>query len=136
MCKLRVLWEACGPYHCYDSVESVGPSHPADALVASPPCLIFSKANRTSTAADRDQAARAQVGQLRRVVELLAPRLVVLEQTDGLRTHCPLAYEVFLGLWAGLPYLVFHSSVDAHDCGGTHHRSRLIWVAVRMDCVR
>jgi hypothetical protein len=131
--KLRVLWESHGPHHCYSTVESVGALYPADVLVASPPCLIFSKANRTSTLDDRDRTARAQVGQLRRVVELLAPRLVVLEQTDGLRTHSPDAYGLFLAMWAGLPYRAFHSPVDAHECGGTHYRSRLIWVAVRMD---
>ena len=61
---------------------------------------------------------------------------MVLEQTDGLRTHSPDAYGLFLEMWAGLPYRAFHSPVDAHECGGTHYRSRLIWVAVRMDCLR
>ena len=133
--KLRVLWEACGPYQCYDSVEAVDGCYPADVLVASPPCLVFSKANRVSTVDDQDRAARAQVGEIRRVIVELAPRLIILEQTSGLRSHCPSSYDVFLGLWAGLPYRVFHSVVDAYDCGGSHHRERLIWVAIRLDSV-
>jgi hypothetical protein len=132
--KLRVLWEAYGPHRCYASVEEVDGSHPADALVASPPCLIFSKANRVSTTAGQGAAAEGQVGQIRRAILLLAPRLVLLEQTDGLKTHCPDAYELFEGLWVGLPYRVYLSVVDARDtCGGSHHRARLVWVAIRED---
>ena len=129
--KTRVLWESHAPHRCYGSVEAVDGSHPADGVVASPPCLIFSKANRTSTLQAKEAEADAQVGQIRRIVMLLAPRFVLLEQTDGLRTHCPTAYEKFKSLWIGLPYRLYHSTVDAHDtCSGSHHRARLIWVAV------
>jgi site-specific DNA-cytosine methylase len=66
------------------------------------------------------------------VVGLLAPRAIIIEQTEGLQTHCALAYAEYLTLWDGLGYRVYHSLVDAHDtCGASHHRSRLIWVAVR-----
>ena len=76
--------------------------------------------------------ARGQVAVLRRVVRLLTTRAVILEQTAGLRSHCVLAYEEYLSMWDGLGYRVFHSPVDAHDtCGASHHRSRLIWVALR-----
>ena len=126
-----MLWESHAPHRCYGSVEAVDGSHPADGVVASPPCLIFSKANRTSTLQAKEAEADAQVGQIRRIVMLLAPRFVLLEQTDGLRTHCPTAYEKFKNLWIGLPYRLYHSTVDAHDtCSGSHHRARLIWVAV------
>ena len=78
------------------------------------------------------KAAQEQTGELRRVTELLAPSVVIIEQTSGLRTHCREAYEIYAELWAGTPYRVFHSTVDAaRDCGGTHTRERLIWVAVR-----
>ena len=87
-----MLWESHAPHRCYDSVEAVGGTHPAEGVVASPPCLIFSKANRASTLRAKEDAADEQVGQIRRIVMLLAPRFVLLEQTDGLRTHCPTAY--------------------------------------------
>ena len=130
--KLRVLWESFGPDRCYADVADVDGCYPADVLVASPPCLVFSKANRTSTAASQLETARAQVSSIRRVVGLLAPRAIVIEQTEGLRTHCGLAYAEYLALWEGLGYRVYHSLVDARNtCGASHHRSRLIWVAVR-----
>ena len=44
--KLRVLWESFGPDRCYSDVSEVDGCYPADVLVASPPCLVFSKANR------------------------------------------------------------------------------------------
>ena len=132
--KTRVLWEAYAPHRCYESVEVVDGSYPADCLVASPPCLVFSKANRVSTLSDKETTAVAQVAQLRRVIMMLAPRLVLIEQTDGMRTHCPSAHATFQGLWSGLPYRVYHSTVDARDiCGGSHHRARLIWVAILED---
>jgi hypothetical protein len=132
--KTRVLWEAYAPHRCYESVEVVDGSYPADCLVASPPCLVFSKANRVSTLSDKEATAVAQVAQLRRVITMLAPRLVLIEQTDGMRTHCPSAHATFQGLWSGLPYRVYHSTVDARDiCGGSHHRARLIWVAILED---
>jgi len=129
--KLRVLWESFGPDRCYTDVADVDGHYPAEALVASPPCLVFSKANRTSTPESQESAARGHVTDLRRAIRLLRPHVVVIEQTEGLRTHCRLAYEVYLGLWEGLGYRVYHDVVDAHDtCGGSHHRSRLIWVAL------
>ena len=129
--KLRVLWESFAPDRCYSDVCEVDGCYPADILVASPPCLVFSKANRTSTVESQVDTARGQVAALRRAVRLLAPRAVILEQTSGLRSHCVLAYEEYLSMWDGLGYRVFHSPVDAHDnCGASHHRSRLIWVAL------
>ena len=50
--------------------------------------------------------ARGQVAVLRRAVRLLAPRAVILEQTEGLRSHCVLAYREYLSMWDGLGYRV------------------------------
>ena len=62
---------------------------------------------------------------------LLKPLAVIIEQSDGLRTHCPLGYQLFLDMWQDTPYQVHHSVLDAHaDCGGSHTRARLIWVCV------
>ena len=132
--KSAVLREAYGPRRCFSSAEAIDGSHPADILVSSPPCLVFSRANRVSTAADQVEEATRQVAELERVVVLLAPKVVLLEQTAGLGSHCHAAYAIFTALWERLPYRVFHSRVDAHsDCGGFHYRERLIWVAVRED---
>ena len=56
--KLRVLWESFGPDRCYTDVSEVDGCYPADVVVASPPCLVFSKANRTSTAEGQLATAR------------------------------------------------------------------------------
>ena len=87
--------------------------YPADVLVASPPCLVFSKANRTSTAEGQLATARKQVSSLCRVIRLLAPKAIIMEQTEGLRSYCCLAYGEYLSMWDGLGYRVYHSSVDA-----------------------
>ena len=132
--KQGVLDSSFAPEHIFNSVEEVdGRAGVVDAIVASPPCLVYSKANRVSTSADKCDAARSQAGQLRRVIQLYTPRLVILEQTAGLKTHCGSAYEVYQSLWDGLGYTVYESFVCAHyDCAGSHIRSRLIWVAVQV----
>ena len=130
--KLCVLWESFGPDRCYGDVCEIDGHYPADILVASPPCLVFSKANRVSTPADRLGEAAVQVASIRRVISLVSPSAVIIEQTEGLKTHCAGAYALYAELWDGLGYRVYHSTVDAHStCGGSHRRSRLIWVAVR-----
>ena len=130
--KLRVLWESFGPDRCYSDVADIDGHYPADILVASPPCLVFSKANRVSTAEAQKATALKQTESIRRVILLVSPRVVIMEQTEGLLTHCGIAYGVYLGMWEGLGYRVYHSVVDAHaTCGASHHRSRLIWVALR-----
>ena len=134
--KQKVLHDSFAPEYLFPSVEEVDErAGEIDALVASPPCLVYSKANRVSTAEDKDAAAATQVGQLRRIIQLYRPRLVIIEQTAGLKTHCGAAYEAYKNLWVGLGYTVRESVVCAHtDCEGSHSRSRLIWVAVRERC--
>ena len=86
---------------------------------------------RHSTTADKVRTASQQAYELRRILMLLAPSVLIIEQTDGLRTHCPSAYALYHSIFDGTPYCLFHSTVDAAACGGTHSRERLIWVAVR-----
>ena len=130
--KLGVLTHAMAPRRAYRCVSEIDGCYPANVLVISPPCLVYSKANRLSTAADGRQAALEQTREMERVIGLLLPDVVVVEQTHGLLTHYPLAYRLFCDVWDGLPYKVLHSPIDAHtDCEGSHHRLRLIWVAMR-----
>lgn len=125
------ILHSCSPSHCFSCVEDVDASHPADLLVASPPCLLYSKANRHSTYADQMAEATRVIGELRRILGLLRPRLLILEQTSSLVTHCPAAYQLYLGMCQDLPYIVLSYVVDAHrNCGGSHHRERLILLAL------
>ena len=128
--KRTALQGARSPGHSYCQVEDVDGRFPADILVASPPCLLYSKANRFSTHASKMEEAVRVTGELVRIITLLRPRLFILEQTYSLKTHCPEAYKLYLGMWEPLPYYVASFHVDAHlDCGGTHYRDRLIIVA-------
>jgi hypothetical protein len=129
--KLKVLWESFGPRRCYGDVKDVDGAFLADILVASPPCLLFSRANRYSTDEDKRREATAHTRHIRRVITLTSPKVVVIEQTDGLKTHCREAYDIYTRMWDGLPYRVYLSTLDAHEhCHGSHHRRRLLWVAV------
>ena len=129
--KLDVLARSLAPRRLYRCVADIDGGCPANVLVISPPCLVYSKANRTSTSADGLRAAVEQTSEMARVIEMLLPDVIVVEQTHGLCTHFPLAYQVFRAMWDGLPYKVRHSPIDAHnDCEGSHHRLRLIWVAM------
>ena len=59
---------------------------------------------------------------------------VVIEQSDGLRTHHPQIYHAFRDTLDTLPYVWMHRSVDAHrEYDGTHFRERLLWIGVRRD---
>ena len=131
--KRAVLKQSRSPDHCYANVEDVGPLYPASALVASPPCLLYSKANRFSTEESKLAEAQRVVGELTRIVRLLKPRLFILEQTAGLPTYCCDAYQLYLSMWDGLPYFTKSYIVDAHrNCGGSHYRKRLILVAIAL----
>ena len=110
--KAAIL-HSCSPSHCFSRVEDVDASHPADILVASPPCLLYSKANRHSTYADQMAEATRVIGELRRILGLLRPRLLILEQTSSLVTHCPAAYQLYLGMCQDLPFIVLSYVVDA-----------------------
>ena len=71
------------------------------------------------------------VGELRRILVLLRPRLFILEQTSSLVTHCPAAYQLYLCMCQDLPYIILPYVVEARrDCGGSHCRERLILLAV------
>ena len=97
--KREVLGKARSPCHSYSRVEDVDGRYPADALVASPPCLLYSKANRFSTHDSKMEEAVRVTGELTRLITLLRPRLFILEQTASLKTHCPEAYELYLRMW-------------------------------------
>jgi len=130
--KRTALQSARSPGHSYLCVEEVDHRFPVDILVASPPCLLYSKANRFSTHRSKMEEAVRVTGELARmrIIALLRPRLFILEQTASLKTHCPEAYQLYLRMWDSLPYYVAPFQVDAHlDCGGTHYRDRLIIVA-------
>ena len=109
----------------------------ADWLLATPPCALLSTAPKMQRAAALDRAALARA-QTRAMLELLreaamkfCPRVIMMEQTSGLRTHHAALYqEVQDGLQA-LPFTWRHGLVRAERLGAPHRRARLLWVGVR-----
>ena len=136
--KSQSLRAAFGYMHMFPTSAVAAARCPAvDILVASPSCHEVSRARDLS--ADPGMAASAvEVHSLvlEAAIRRTAPRAVVIEQSDGLRTHHADAYDRFRARLDLLPYCWLHRSVDAHtDYAGTHFRARLLWVGVRADLV-
>ena len=103
---------------------------PVDALVASPPCRRASRAWR----GPNDTAALvAHARTMCAVIRRARPRAVVIEQSDGLRTHRPHAYAIMCALFDELGYRLLHASRDAHvHYDAPHFRRRVLWVGWRI----
>ena len=129
--KARVLSLGRGPRILYGSVCAAACAAHVDVLVASPPCLRFSTANRGGGNAVEEAAC--QVAAMMSVLLSSRPCVFVVEQTLGMRSHHVDAYAVYRSFFDSIPYVVCHGVVDARsDFGSSHVRSRLMWVCVQM----
>ena len=134
--KAEVLSTSFGYLHMYRTAASAATRCPrVDILVASPSCHEVSRARDLSECPLAPVSAVATHGRvIVRAVQRAAPYAVVIEQSDGLRTHHPRVYKAFCDTLNTLPYVWLHRSVDAyHDYNGTHLRARLVWIGVRAD---
>lgn len=108
-------------------------------LAATFSCALLSKARRVEKGGWAAAKARARArlaldaSPLCRLVTASRPAVLLLEQTDGLRTHHPQALADLQEALGCLPYVWRHGSVDAFDLGAGHHRVRLGWAGVRND---
>ena len=81
-----------------------------------------------------DTFRRKHVQTLCDVVRRARPAAVIIEQSDGMRTHHSAVYQAMRDALSELGYVWRHASVDAYtDYGATHFRHRLLWVGVRAD---
>ena len=134
--KAAVLRTNFGYWHIFRTAASAATQCPrVDILVASPSCHEVSKAKDIS---DQPAAPASAVATHGRViiaaVQRACPMAVVIEQSDGLRTHHPQIYRAFRDALDTLPYVWMHRNVDAHrEYGGTHSRERLLWIGIRRD---
>ena len=117
--------------HVYSSAEQAACACPSvDALLATPPCDEMSAAG--CDAGDCDNT-RTHIETICDTVRRACPLVVVVEQSDGMRTHHPDVYALMKGSLGELPYSWRHASVDAHDdYGATHYRRRLLWIGTRV----
>jgi len=138
--KLRVLSSAFSPHMCFTTAHEASRRCPhVDILTASPSCHEVSRA-RDLLDGGEDLPSEAVVEYTHAIVETIcraAPLVVVIEQTNGLRTHHPALYLEFNRALGSLPYYWFPSELDARtDLGASHTRTRLLWVGIRVDvCV-
>ena len=140
-----VLREAYCPRHLLTEAGDATGMPTVDILVASPPCVEVSRARRPSNRLGdpgidlgglAEDAIHEQARVLTSVILALLPRAVVIEQSDGLYTHHRDLFTFLIGELASLPYYVYHRILDAHsDFRASHHRSRLLVILIRSDCL-
>ena len=128
--KAEVLHTVSGCY-VYGSAEQAANECPqVDALVASPPCDEVSAAGNGGDCDD----TRTHVETICATVRRACPLVVVIEQSDGMRTHHPELYADMRRSLHTPPYAWRHASVEAHkDYGASHFRKRLLWVGTRLE---
>jgi hypothetical protein len=140
--KRGVLEDALSPLYSFSDVSEVkGKSLPVDVLCITPPCVDVTRNRRVFNrlgGVPIDLVARgaaAVADQLAAIVEAVhssSPSVLVIEQSPGLATHHPAAYEAFNAGIQRLPYIYYHGSVEASAvCGASHARDRLVWIGIR-----
>ena len=143
---LEALRQSCAPLHAYSDVAHAAAAGHVDLLVATPPCIDVSKAKRCRNSLEGEEidvdeeASRSTTAQVKILLDVItstSPYVVLIEQSDGLKTHHLDSYQEFNDALLKLPYWVHHDVIEAHrDCGSSHVRSRLGWVLIRSDVAR
>ena len=129
--KARALRQRCIHGTVYPTAEAASQEcAQVDALVASPPCIHVSAAR--CGPADCDPIVHRHVDIICETVLRAQPMIVIIEQSDGLRTHHPSDYSRVCARLDQLPYNWLHRTVCAHrDYSSPHRRSRLVWIGRR-----
>ena len=133
--KRSVLRATSSPVYEYGDARSASRGCPhVHCLSATPSCRRASRANHAGDPAVSDAALVSDFELVADTARRAQPLVLLLEQSDGLRTHHPNAYDAMCRVLDALPYVWAHRSMDLHDdLGGCHLRCRLLWVGVRSD---
>ena len=140
--KRRVLESEVSPIHSFADVSEVkGLTLPVDVLCVTPPCVDVSQKRRAFNRLGGeaiDLKARGAVSVSEHLVAVTeavrssSPSVIVIEQSTGLASHHPEAYQSFNSGLSRLPYVFCHGSVEASVvCGASHARDRLVWIGTR-----
>ena len=140
--KRMVLEDALSPLHSFSDVSEVkGQSLLVDVLCVTPPCVDVTRNRRVfnrlgGAAIDLKARGAASVSEhLIAIVEAVhssSPSVIVIEQSTGLASHHPEAYNAFNSGLSRLPYVFYHGSVEASVvCGASHPHDRLVWIGIR-----
>ena len=128
-----LVWGRSPEYVASDAFDSALRALPVDVLCVTAPCVTVSKARRSKGAPDTvlavgGAAVEGHLAAIRGAIMVHRPALLLLEQSDGLRTHHPGSYQQFNHGLRALGYDVYHcvhsSGVD-DSCA--HERVRLLW---------
>ena len=133
--KRSALISAFGPPLVFaDVAYAVAHAPPVDILVATPSCHEVSPGRQYGSAAERAAtgavAVDTQLILLGRAITRCTPAVVLLEQSCGLASHHVGAYSRFRAGLDTFPYLWHHGVLDGVSAGGSHSRSRLIWIGI------
>lgn len=99
-----------------------------DVLHISPPCQPFSPAH-TIPSPERDEANQAALPSVWQLVELLKPRVVTIEETEGLLSRHIEWFHLLINTFTCLGYSVRWKVAQCHSYGVPQTRKRLLIVA-------
>lgn len=125
--RRRVLAKQWPGIERWDDVRTFPPSWgkwSVDVICGGPPC------QRTSVAAaiQGKRTGETLWPEMRRIVEIIKPRIVVVEQPGGNKDwEAQVAADL-----AGAGYIATRLKRSARDCGAPHHRRRVFFVAYAM----
>ena len=102
------------------------------------PCVLVSTARRPDRRLTARQWRQRVTAEVRRVTlgvvryaRRARPSIILIEQSDGLRTHHKAAHRVMNMILRTLPYTWHHGTVSAAaQLGASHARARLGWVGI------
>lgn len=104
-----------------------------DVLHISPPCQPFSPAH-TIPSPERDEMNQAALPSVWQLVEKLKPRIVTMEETEGLFTRHKEWFSLLINTFTSLGYSVRWKIVQCHSFGVPQTRRRLVIIAAGLVC--
>ena len=144
--RREMLVGAYAPLRVYATAEeAVRVEAHVDVLAVTAPCVDFSSLKRSrnrlgakavSLKQAAYQAVRRHVAVLSQALRRLSPCVVVLEQTDGLRTQHPACYGLYRQALRAAGYQTFHGVCSTQESGDSHFRTRLLSVMVQVHYCR
>ena len=109
---------------CWEKLASQG----IDLIAASLPCPPWSS---LTPQIGLDSSAGQLFSDLTKIAEVFQPRMVVLENVEGLLSHDH--WKLIVGWFVAVGFVVAHQSVDCLDCVCPMHRNRASVIFVNLN---
>ncbi|RMD42913.1 hypothetical protein DV735_g2192, partial [Chaetothyriales sp. CBS 134920] len=114
--------------HDFVAKNSEGGKRRVDVLHASPPCQTFSWAKTVMTP-DQDEKNEAVLFSIGQLVEVVKPRVVTMEETDGLVSLHRAWFDALVHIFVHLGYSVAWKVLRCEEYGVPQSRKRLVIIA-------